>query len=152
MIIDTLLNAGLYKIANPGIEKAFEYLRNTDLENIAPGKYAVDGDDVFAIVNEFETKDKALCEVEAHRKYIDIQYVVKGVEMFGYTPLNGQVPVIDYNADDDVAIYNEQVSYIKLEAGMFIIFFPSDLHQPEVRQYEPVVVKKVVMKVRVSGL
>jgi YhcH/YjgK/YiaL family protein len=151
MIVDTLLNAGMYKTSNPGIDKAFEYLRNTDFNNIAPGKYTIDGDAVFAIVNEFETKDKATCEVEAHRKYIDIQYLVKGIEMFGYSPLNGQVPVKDYDPENDVAIYNEEVSYIKLEAGMFIMFYPSDLHQPEVRQYEPVWVKKVVVKIIVAG-
>jgi YhcH/YjgK/YiaL family protein len=150
MIVDTLLNAGMYKTHNAGIDKAFEYLLNTDFDNVAPGKYEVDGDNVFAIVNEFETKDKTICEVEAHRKYIDIQYLVKGVELFGYAPLNGQVPIQDYDAANDVAIFNEEVSYIRLEAGMFIIFFPSDLHQPEVRQYEPVMVKKVVMKIKVS--
>jgi YhcH/YjgK/YiaL family protein len=148
MIVDTLTNAGMYKTHHAGIDKALEYLLNTDFDNVAPGKYEVDGDNVFAIVNEFETKDKAMCEVEAHRKYIDIQYLVKGVELFGYAPLNGQVPIQDYDASNDVALYQEEVSYIRLEAGMFIVFFPSDLHQPEVRQYEPVMVKKVVMKIK----
>jgi YhcH/YjgK/YiaL family protein len=150
MIVDTLQNAGLYKNASTGLAKAFEYLLTTDFEPLAPGKYEVDGDNVFAIISEFETKDKTACEIEAHRKYIDIQYLVKGVEMFGYAPLAGQVPIVEYDEANDFAVYREEVSYIKLEAGMFIIFLPSDLHQPEVRQYEPVTVKKVVMKVKLS--
>lgn len=150
MIVDTLANAGVYKNTNPRIEKALKYLLQTDFEQLENGKYAVDGDDVFAIVNEFETRDKADCEIEAHRKYIDIQYIVRGVEMFGYAPLAGHVPIKEYDEANDVAIYKEEVSYIKLEAGMFILFLPSDLHQPEVRQYEPVVVKKVVMKIKIG--
>jgi len=150
MIVDTLQNAALYKHLHPRIVKAFDYLLNTNFDELATGKYEIDGDNLFAIVNEFETKDRSVCEVEAHRKYIDIQYVVKGVEMFGYTPYTGQVPVKDYDAEKDFAIYEEPVSYMRLESGMFIIFYPTDLHQPEVREYEPVLVKKVVLKVKVS--
>ena len=149
MIADTLDRIHLYKNLHPRLAAAIEYLQATDFENMSPGKYNVAGDDVFAIVNEYSTKDKAECELEAHRKYIDIQYMVKGTELCGYVPLAGQVPVTDYHADNDVAIYTDEVSYTKLEAGMFILFFPTDLHQPEVRAFEPMLVKKVVMKIKV---
>jgi YhcH/YjgK/YiaL family protein len=149
MIIDTLSNAGLYKSLGERIQTAFQYLRQTNFDALEKGKYEVDGDNVFAIVNDYETKDKSDCEVEAHRKYIDIQYMVKGTEMFGYAPLSQHVPVVDYDSEKDVAIYSEEMAYLKLEAGMFILFYPTDLHQPEVRQYEPVWVKKVVMKIKV---
>lgn len=69
--------------------------------------------------------------------------------MFGYAPLTTQKAIVDYDETNDVAFYKEDVSYLKLEAGMFIIFFPTDLHQPEVRQFEPVTVKKVVIKIKI---
>lgn len=148
MITDVLQNAWRYEGLNEKFKKAFEYLRTTDFSAVGKGKYEIDGQQIFAIVNEFETKDKSDCELEAHKKHIDIQYVVRGTEMFGYTPFTGQIPVVDYSETRDVAFYKDAVSYIKLEAGMFIVFFPSDLHQPEVREFEPVTVKKVVVKIR----
>jgi YhcH/YjgK/YiaL family protein len=149
MIIDTLSNAGLYKGLGERIQIAFQYLRQTNFDKLEKGKYEVDGDNVFAIVNDYETKDKSECSVEAHRRYIDIQYMVKGTEMFGYAPLSHHIPCVEYNTEKDAALYNEEVVYLKLEAGMFIIFYPTDLHQPEVRQFESVWVKKVVMKIKV---
>lgn len=149
MITDVLQNASLYEGLNEKFRRAFTYLRETDFDTLEKGKYEVDGDDIFAIVNEFDTKDKSECQVEAHKKHIDIQYVVRGTEMFGYTPLTTQKPVIEYNEGNDVSFYDEPVSYLKLEAGSFIIFYPTDLHQPEVREFEPVTVKKVVIKIKI---
>ena len=149
MVTDVIQNAHLYEGLNERFKSAFAYLNETDFSAIKIGKYVIEGDNIFAIVNEFETKDKHECDAEAHKKHIDIQYVVKGTEMFGYAPLTTQKPVIDYDETNDVAIYKEAVSYLKLEAGMFIIFYPTDLHQPEVREFEPVMVKKVVVKIKI---
>ena len=149
MVTDVLQNAHLYEGMHERFKKAFKYLNENDFTHIPKGKYAIDGEDIFAIVNEFETKDKQECELEAHKKHIDIQYILKGTEMFGYVPLTTQKAIVDYDETKDVAIYKEDVSYIKLEAGMFIIFYPTDLHQPEVREFEPVTVKKVVVKIKI---
>lgn len=149
MVTDVLQNAYLYEGLNDKFKQAFKYLQETDFTEVENGKYEINGEAIFAIVNEFETKDKYECEAEAHKKHIDIQYVVKGTEMFGYVPLTTQKAVIDYDETNDVAIYKEDLSYIKLEAGMFIIFYPTDLHQPEVREFEPVTVKKVVVKIKI---
>ena len=149
MIVDTLENAERYFGLGETFVKAFQYLKKTDFDDMQNGKYSIEGEEIFCIVNEFETKDKHDCEVEAHKKHIDVQYIVKGTEMFGYTPLTVQRPIIDYNEQNDVSIYKEEVSFVKLEAGMFIIFFPTDLHQPEVKEFEPVLVKKVVVKIKI---
>lgn len=149
MITDVLDNSHVYAGLNAGFKLAFKFLQETDFTEVKNGKYEIEGDNLFAIVNEFETKDKHECEAEAHKKYIDIQYVVKGTEMFGWVPLTTQKAIVDYDETKDVAIYKEDLSYLKLEAGMFIIFYPTDLHQPEVREFEPVSVKKVVVKIKI---
>ncbi len=148
MVTDTIENYTLYTGLNENIKKALEYLAFTNFDEIPPGRYTVLGDTIFAIINEFETKDKGECQPEAHEQYIDIQYIVKGTELFGYAPLLDKLPVTDYNEENDVAFYREEMTYLKLDAGMFIIFFPTDIHQPEVRAFEPMLVKKVVMKVK----
>lgn len=150
MITDTIDNIDLYIKLGSRINKAITFLKTSDFSTMPVGKYQVENEEIFALVNEYETKDKADCEVEAHRKYIDIQYMVRGTELFGYCPLTTQLPVTEYNPEKDVAFYSEDVSYIKLEAGMFIMFYPTDLHQPEVRAFEPMMVKKVVMKIMVE--
>ncbi|MDB5191701.1 MAG: hypothetical protein JWQ96_1264 [Segetibacter sp.] len=150
MITDILDNAHLYKHLHKNFVTAFDWLKTTNLLELEKGKYEIEGDQIFAIIDEYETKDKHECEVEAHRKHIDVQYMIKGTELFGYVPLQGQKPVVDYDEQNDFAIYKEETSFIKLEAGMFIIFYPTDLHQPEVRQFEPVTVKKAVIKIRID--
>ena len=150
MITDTLSNLPLYKMLGPNFERAIEYILNTRFIEMEPGKYEVDGENIFAIVNEFTTKPISECEPERHRKYADIQLIVSGTERFGYMPLINQKATTDFLPDNDVAFYNNDVStlnYITLSADQFIIFLPDDIHQPEVFVDKPSKVKKVVMKV-----
>ncbi len=148
MVTDTIENIHYYATLGVKIAKALEYIKTTNFDAIASGQYAIEGEEIFAIINEYQTKDKSDCEAEAHRKYIDVQYMIKGTELFGYAPLTIQLPYTDYNEQTDLAVYKEELSYLHLDAGMFIIFFPSDIHQPEVRAFEPIWVKKVVVKIK----
>jgi len=132
------------------LAQAMAYLQQTDFTTMAPGKYEVTGDAVFAIVNEFMTKPQAACEPETHRKYIDIQFIVSGKEKFGWAPLLQQEPLAPYNEEQDLLLYRpEMLNYLNLSAGMFILFYPTDIHMPEICVNEPELVKKVVMKIKV---
>ena len=153
MITSTLSQLHWYKIISPYFAKAINYVLAADFTPMEPGKYEIDGDNAFAIVNEFTTKPPSECDPESHEVYADIQLVLSGTENFGYTPLNGQTPSTPYNPENDVAFYSlpeEEISYLTLKAGQFIIFFPSDIHQPEVFSHQPELVKKVVLKVKVQ--
>lgn len=150
MITSTLDQLHWYKLISPNFEKAIQYVLTTDFARLETGKYPVDGDNVFAIVNEYTTKPSVECDPESHRDYADIQIVITGAEKFGYTPLTDQPATTPYNPEKDVAFYSlaeEDLNYFSLPAGQFIIFFPSDIHQPEVFVHQPALVKKVVMKV-----
>lgn len=164
MITSTIAQLHWYRIISPHFAKAIEYALTTDFAPMEPGKYDIDGDNVFAIVNEYTTKPAAECDPESHRQYADIQIMIAGEEKFGYTPLTDQEPSVPFREDNDVAFYSlpgetgqpgEQeepggsLNYITLYPGQFIVFFPSDIHQPEVFTRQPVVVKKVVIKVKV---
>ncbi len=150
MITSTLNQLHWYKIISPNFEKAIQYVLSTDFGRQETGKYPVDGDKVFAIVNEYITKPFAECDPESHQDYADIQIMIAGAEKFGYTPLTDQITTTPYSSEKDVAFYSlaeEGLNYISLPPGQFIIFFPSDIHQPEVFVRQPALVKKVVMKV-----
>lgn len=155
MITSTLTHLHWYKTLSPNFEKAIDYALSTDFSALTTGKYAVDGENVLAIVNEYTTKPVAECESESHREYADIQIMLTGAERFGYTPLTDQQAYQPYSPARDVALYSiaqEDLSYITLRPGQFIIFFPSDIHQPEVFDRQPDLVRKVVLKVALQPM
>ncbi|HSL90611.1 MAG TPA: YhcH/YjgK/YiaL family protein [Ignavibacteriaceae bacterium] len=149
MIVDKLSNSTLYYGLSEEINRAFSYLHNTNFNDVPPGKYEIDGDKVFAIVAEYQTEDESEGKPESHKKYIDVQYVVKGSELIGYAPLVNQVISEPYNEENDIIFYKTKCSFLELSKGMFAIFYPDDIHLPGIKVGEKILVKKVVVKVRV---
>ncbi|MEC5145555.1 YhcH/YjgK/YiaL family protein [Chitinophaga sp. 180180018-2] len=151
MILDTLQNAPLYYRLGLRFIKAFEYLVQTDLVAIEKGKYEIDGSDIFAIVNEYDTVDAAAEQMESHKKYIDIQYIVSGSELIGHDFLRDQQPSRAYDEAADYQLFGETPMFFsRLEQGMFAIFFPGDLHMLNIMVSKPMPVRKVVIKIAVS--
>lgn len=152
MIIDRLEHAGLYCALHPRFSAAFHYLQSTDLANIAPGKYAIDGDALFAIVQEYDTMDSASEQMEAHKKYIDIQYMISGAELVGHALLNAHTVAKEYDAENDFMLCADAPSFFtRMDAGTFMVFFPTDLHMPCIKDGNSAKVKKVVVKVAVNN-
>jgi biofilm protein TabA len=150
MITSTLSQLHWYTAISLNFEKAIQYALSMDFDGLEPGKYSIDGDNIFAIVNEYMTRPLAECDPESHRDYADIQIMINGVERFGYAPLTGQPETTPYNEEKDVAFYTfdpADLNYLTLHPGEFIIFFPSDIHQPEIYTHQPGLVRKVVIKV-----
>ncbi|KAA2238905.1 DUF386 domain-containing protein [Chitinophaga agrisoli] len=151
MILDTLANAQRYHALGQKFVKAFEYLAATDLAALEKGKYEIDGDNIFAIINEYETVDPANEQMESHRKYIDVQYIVKGTELIGHDFLQQQQPSKAYDEDKDYMLFAERPPFFShLEQGYFAVFFPTDLHMPNIMAGTPTQVKKVVIKISVQ--
>ncbi len=149
MIIDKLSNSYLYTGLGDKINKAFNYLKETNFSQVDPGKYEIDGDNIFAIVAEYQTKDENEGKLEAHKKYIDVQFVATGNEMMGYAPLKNQKVIDEYNEQNDITFFKGEKSFTKVNAGMFAIFFPTDAHLPGISVNEKSYVKKVVVKVKI---
>ena|ERR1700761_6837851 len=150
MITSSLDQLHWYKLISPNFDKAIQYVLATDFSGLDTGKYPIDGDNIFAIINEYTTKPLSECDPESHRDYADIQLMIRGSEKFGYVPLTGQPETTPYQPEKDVAFYSlaaEDMNYIILHAGQFMIFFPTDIHQPEIFVHQPDLVKKVVVKV-----
>ncbi len=149
MILDKIENINLYKSLSIRLTKALDFICTTDFNSLTDGKIEIEQDNIFAFVSEYTTKSAAESELEGHRKYIDIQYMIKGNEYIGYAPLAGQEPSVKYNSDDDISFFQGEADFIKLEKGSFMILFPTDLHQPCIMIDAPSIVKKVVVKVRI---
>lgn len=147
MIFDRIENAHLYTALGSRIAKAFEYLQTADFTRLAPGRYDIDGDNLFAMVNAYETKERDECELEGHRQYIDLQFMVEGSELIGYAPLSNQLLSVKQVSEEDCQFFQGEASFILLEEGMFALLLPADLHMPCIRASHERV-KKVVVKIR----
>ncbi len=148
MVVDHIENRESYFPLGSGIERALRYLAVTDFSSMDPGKYDIDGDNIFAIVDEYVPHSAEGCHLEAHKKYVDVQFLVHGREEVGYAPLREQKVAESYSEDKDVAFYEGVEAYIKLQESMFAIFYPTDLHKPGLGEVSSAV-KKVVVKIAV---
>jgi biofilm protein TabA len=132
-------------------DKAFVYLRETGLAELKPGRYEIDGDNVFAIVSEGATKELDKTRWEAHKNYADIHFVISGKEKIGITPVASASIVQEYDASKDIAFYNSKGKYYLSDPNTFFIVFTQDAHRPGVKADGSDTVKKVVIKVRKSA-
>jgi biofilm protein TabA len=146
MVFGSLSNLENYKNLHPRFEKAIAFLQSPALNSLTVGKHPIDGDLIYASVNEYATKPEGY--LEAHRIYIDIQIVTKGTEKIGFARLNDQVVKDAYNGEKDITFYYGDCDYLTLTPGKFAIFFPHDLHKPGITAHDPEEVKKVVIKIR----
>ena len=149
MIIDNLTNASLYYGVSSSLKKALEFLQKTDFETMKPGRYEIDGDNVYAMVQQYETKPLEQGIWEAHKKYIDVQYVVTGSEIIGYRYIEGMKVTKEYDQSADCLLLGGEGDFFKVVAGFFAVFTPKDAHMPCIAATLPAEVKKVVVKVAV---
>lgn len=149
MIIDRIENAALYYPIHARLERAFEYIHNIDVEAIPAGRYELD-ETMYVLVQEYNTKLKEDGKWEAHRRYIDLQYVVRGAEGMGYANLH-HLQQGEYDADKDFLPLFGEGDLVQLKSGCFVLLFPEDAHMPSMaigNISEPA--KKVVVKIAVE--
>jgi YhcH/YjgK/YiaL family protein len=129
--------------------KAFDFLKNNDLSKLELKRYDVDGDSLFVMVSEYSTKNPADAKYEAHRKYIDIQYVVSGSELIGIAPITSLNSTLqEYDGTKDIEFLTTKMGKMfQATPARFFIFFPEDAHMPGVKVETNTPVRKVVVKV-----
>ncbi|OIR12428.1 toxin-antitoxin biofilm protein TabA [mine drainage metagenome] len=148
MILDTIVNAERYASLHPLFPQAFAFIRNTDLAALTSGRHLINGKDLFVIVEHVSGRTREVAKLECHRKYIDIQLILDGVDEMGWKPLaDCQKPVSDYSAEADIQFFDDTpASWVSTPVGAFCIFFPEDTHAPLVAEQS---IHKVVLKVAV---
>lgn len=147
MIIDKIEDAYLYYGLGERIKTALKYLENLDLSKFKPGKYEVDGSVVFASCDEYVTNPIESGKWEAHRKYIDVQFVAEGTELIGYSNIESMKISEQYDRDKDILFLEGDGDFLTMNEGTFMILMPHDVHMPGRYDKEPGPVKKIVMKV-----
>ncbi len=152
MILDQLDSALLYGGLGSRIAIGLALLNEDSVRGAAPGKYEVDGENLFYVVDEYETAPIEDGRLEIHRKYMDIQYIVSGSECIGYRSIDGLDILDAYDGEKDLAFYKADGSMSRciLKAGMFAIFWPNEGHMPGRIAETSERVKKIVVKIRVE--
>jgi biofilm protein TabA len=132
MVLATLDGAQRYAALHPAFTRALRYLAATDLDALPAGRTEIDGDRMFVIVDRKDGRGRDGARLEAHRRYIDIQYTVHGEEEIGWMPIaTCAAPAGPFDVDRDIVFFDDAPSYwIGVPRGSLAIFFPDDAHAP----------------------
>ena len=147
MIIDKVENLKNYAQVNPLFPKVVEFIQQHDLNALEPGKYEIEGKDLFVNIQMAKGKTPAEAVIETHKRMIDIQIPLSDAETFGYTQRD-QLPDAEYNAEKDITKIPDLAadSYLTCQPGMMAIFFPQDGHAPCIAGVPEI--KKAIFKVK----
>lgn len=163
MIYDSIENATLYKGISKNLDTAIDYVTSNDFHGMEAQTIEVDGREVYAMIQPYKTEGTEGREYEAHRNYIDLQFVVSGYETMICRAVEGLEVTMPYDPKKDAALYalspaagagEPNLPYgggteVRLKPGDFALFFPHDAHVPKIMSEKPADVLKVVVKVKV---
>jgi YhcH/YjgK/YiaL family protein len=154
MIVSDLNHISRQAADNALLSKAFHFLRSVEGPELPDGRITIDGDLVYALVQSYQTNllPDGGPLLEAHRRYIDIQYVAKGAEIIGWSPLECLAVTNPYDSAKDAefgTVPPAALTLVRLTAGQLAVLWPEDAHAPRLAMDEPAQVKKIVVKVAV---
>jgi len=155
MIVTDLEHASKQLPAAPAFEKALAFLRRGDIASLPDGRYEIDGGLVFAMVQRYETAAPPEPRLEAHRKFIDVQFMASGSEAIGWAPVAGLQITEAYDAAKDVCfglVGKGLCTPVLLGPGQLAVLYPEDAHAPRLAAGRPAPVVKVVVKIAVQGV
>lgn len=150
MIYDTLEHIQQYEGINANILKGLHYLAKTDLSNLEDQRIELEGEDLFALIQNYETKANN-DRPEVHRRYADIQYLVQGEELVGVGLMEEMDEELEANPEGDIWFYRGKVTNLPLGGGRFLVLFPGEAHAPCIAvDGKRAPVKKCVLKIRIA--
>lgn len=155
MIYGNLNNLGDLKAYPEKVAKALEYLKGKDFVNMEPGKYEIEGKDLFIAVSNAKSDIIEKKRPESHVKYLDIQFSPLGGEVIGFAIDTGNNPIDQELLEEkDVIFYKsiENEKFIKMDPMDFFVFYPWDIHRPGCTDGEPSEIRKVVVKIKMDIL
>jgi biofilm protein TabA len=152
MIVSMLSELSRYRGFNKNLDIAFDWLTKGTWSGLPAGKYPIQGDTVFALIQEYITKEHSECRFEAHRKYTDIQMIVSGKEIIEVLPVDSLEVIEPYKPDVEFfALPKDRIAHaLRMHPIEAAVFFPEDAHRPSMKVGDSAEsVKKVVVKVAV---
>ena len=134
MILDCMENAGLYAGSACGLGELLQAEADYAAQAGATGGRKVHGEAMF--INDCcyvtQPADES-ARLEAHRRYIDVMYMIEGEEIILVKPTDRVCHVTQpYEAAGDalLAELDGDETAVRLKPGQFIVLFPQDAHCP----------------------
>ena len=151
MIADKIKNIGNYEQLKKYEKDVNSFLKRLESENLPDGRYDIDGDNIFALVQRYTTKPKSEGLMEAHEKYADLQCILKGREYIYVDYAEDLKITDDRRPEGDIFFFELRPDKggSLLEAGCFGYYAPTDAHMPCITADEPSEIEKVVFKILV---
>lgn len=149
MIFERVEDMAWFSRLDDAMAAAVAWIASVDPLLAKIGRHEV-GNGIYALVQEYVTKERAETVCESHRIYLDLQYMVRGSEIVEVQPLEGLQAVQPYEQAKDAALYEDKPGWrLRLSAGMAAVFFPHDAHRPCLADGETMPVRKIVVKIPV---
>lgn len=130
----------------PGLEEAIEAIEN--LKSMEPATYPLANGCKFFIGEESTTRPAEGAQLEAHRNFLDVQYVFEGEEYMGWAPVDALSVAKEYVAEHDCSMHEGKCQYFHIPAGYCYIVFPEDAHAPMVHLDKPMTERKIIVKLK----
>lgn len=148
MIIDHIRNRKLYYGLGDDYKKTLDYMAELLGEKFAEGDLPVAESNSVIKARVMRTKPVENCKLEAHKKFVDIHFVVYGKEQIAYTDVD-KCEEVSYDEAKDFVVLSGNPQPIVLEPGYFMVTFTSDAHMPSICVDEPIEMGKMVAKIPV---
>ncbi|MGL4254324.1 MAG: YhcH/YjgK/YiaL family protein [Fusobacteriaceae bacterium] len=156
MILGNIYNLKYEKNYSEVLIEVLEYLKKTDFMVMETGVHHPFGErDMFVQVIDLTTKAWTEKNPEVHKKYVDVQFLVKGEEQIGFAVDTMKNPILhEYSPERDIMFYSqcENESFLKMSPGSFAVFFPNIVHRPGCSLNSDSEIRKIVVKVNVDLL
>lgn len=148
MILDEKSTLKIYESTGYDASAVEGFIERAEKEQLPPGRYELDGENLFAMIQEYETKDREQCLYESHKLYGDIQYMVSGEEMIYAADVSRLHVVEDRTPQEDILFYEQQEedAMLHLRPDMYALFLPQDGHMPCCTCGRVQKVRKIVFK------
>ena len=152
MIYDAIERLETYRGLGDAVQKGLRLLREADFTALADGRHAVDGERLFLILESYTTKRVEDTKIEAHQKYLDIQYLLSGQELIGVGDTGRMQKMVEAHPERDVWFFEGETVPVPVGNGRFLLLFPHDAHRPGICAGTPQPIRKAVVKIRVDAL
>jgi biofilm protein TabA len=132
MILDTLARSGRYATLHSAFSRAFDLLAKGDVRNLEPGRHEIEGDRMYISIDHREGRGREGARLEAHRRYLDIQFTIDGCDEIGWMPLDEcRQATGAFDPSKDIQFFSDPPrTWVAVPPGHFAIFFPEDAHAP----------------------
>ncbi|MFY9260660.1 MAG: YhcH/YjgK/YiaL family protein [Gallionella sp.] len=132
MIHAPLTQLPRYTVLHPLFPQVLDFVQQTDLHALPAGIHPILGEDLFVIVEKVSGRSREAAKLECHRRYIDIQLVLSGVDEMGWrAQATCQQPIAEFNTTRDIQFFDDTPSaWIATPPDTFCLFFPDDAHAP----------------------